>query len=290
MNRSLVIAAILTAGILVGCAKGGGSVSSQPTTMISGNAASDSTQLVREDLGGGVVEEPTESDRAVVRNAKLEILVDNVEKAEKEVNREIRNLRGYLDNVSSTDLSSSGATLTITARIPVSKFEAGIERFEALGARISKTVSSQDITDQLIDLDARLKTLGAHEQTIRAMLQGQKDMNQVISLRDKLMELRQQIETIAAQRKAQGDAAAMSTISVVLHQRAQIAAAGPDPNWFAESKANASTSAMGVFQSVVSIGLWITFMGPFWLPVAIVAWLLWRSRRRTQGAPSSTMA
>ena len=208
--------------------------------------------------------------RQIVRHADLDIRVENVEKSEKAVNKAVSLVGGYTENASSSDLASNHPQLNITVRVPVATFESTIERFEALGVRRSKTVSSEDVTGRIVDLDAQLKTLTAQEEVYRGMLKSHAKLSELLELQERLGQVRTQIEELSSQRKSQGELAALSTIAVTLEQNAIPSHPDSDPNWMTQSWAEATTGAAGTVRSIAGVVLWMAAYAVIWLPVLLI--------------------
>ncbi|CAN5469680.1 DUF4349 domain-containing protein [soil metagenome] len=217
------------------------------------------------------------SNRKVIRTATISVRVDDIEKAEKVVNQSVNKVGGFVDNATSSDLASDNPKMDIRVRIPVAQFDNIISGFEKLGVRLGKSISSQDVTEQVVDMDARLKSMVAEEDSIRAMLKNAHDMNSVIALQDKLVEIRSAIESLAGQRKSLASQAAFSTITLTLQQSATINAAPKDPNWLTQAWGESTGSLGGVARGLAVLFVWLATFSPIWLPIL---WLVIRARRR----------
>jgi len=219
---------------------------------------------------------PAIQQRMVIRRAEVALRVDSVEKAEKSVGRIVGDLGGYVDSATSTDLASAKPQLSMTLRVPVEGFDVALEQFEKLGVRLSKSVASEDVTGQVVDLDARLKTLRAQEETYRGILRGQRELSSVIELQDKLTAVRGEIESMAAQRKALAGLASLSTVTVKLEQNAVAHSVPQDPNWLAQIWGESTTSLMGAVRVLASLLVWIVVFSPLWVPFV---WIVRRALR-----------
>lgn len=222
------------------------------------------------------------ANRWVVRTATLQVRVQNIDEAEKKVNAVVAQLEGILESASSNDLTSADASMRLRIKIPVQSFDEAIAKLESFGTRMAKTVSMQDITDPVIDLDARLKSLRASEESTRRLLASNKSPENVYAYRNELANVRSQIESLQAQLNAHEQEAAYSTLDLTLTQGAVAGAAG-DPNWLAQAYGNASSSATGALQAVATVFLWLLFFSPFYVPVAAAAWFGYRAYRRRNG-------
>lgn len=205
-----------------------------------------------------------DSNRLQVRSATLRLRVDSIDTAEKKVDAAIKSADGYLATVSSDDLASPNATLKIEAKVPVAHLDDTIAKVEGFGTRLSKTVSMQDVTDDVAATDAAIKVLKIEEQGAHGV-----GLNNV--------EARLIAEQAA--RDAQLKRASFATFDLALEQGAMPGNLH-DPNWLAQAYGSASTSAGEAFRVFATGMLWLMFFSPFYVPVIIAAWLIRRGQKR----------
>lgn len=221
------------------------------------------------------------ANRWVVRSAALQVRVQNIDQAEKKVNAVVQDEKGILESASSNDLTSPDASMKMRLKIPVDKFDETIAKLESFGTRMAKTVSMQDITDPVIDLAARLKSLRASEESTRRLLAANTSPQNVYGYQNELANVRSQIESLQAQLDAHEQEATYSTLDLTLTQGA-VPGAARDPNWLAQAYGSASSSATGALQAVATVFLWLLFFSPFYIPVLAAGWFGYRfyNRRR----------
>lgn len=214
--------------------------------------------------------------RAVVRNAALTVRVKNVEQAERKAGQYVTGFGGYVEGSESNDLSSDQAEITMTVRVPVRSFDEAIVDFEGLGTRISKKISGEDVTGKILDYDARLKTMRAQEDVYRGLLKQSRNLESVVEMQQKLMELREQIESTAAQLKGLGELSALSTIELKLSQSMDAVVSRPvDVGWAQESWAQAKGAGFAFYRAVVVVIMWLVMFCPVWLGgLLLVRWVV----------------
>ena len=222
--------------------------------------------------------------RAVVRKGSLTVRVPEVEKAEKEVNRYASANGGFVSQSESSDLSTSSPTISMTVRVPVRLFESSIETFESMGTRLEKKTNGEDVTAKIVDYDARLKTMLAQEDSFRNMLRKTERSTEALDLQTRLMKLREDIESMQAQRKVLADTAALSTIDLTLVGEAKPAAALEDKGWFAESWNTATGLFSGLSRTIGSFVVFLVVFSPFWGSFAAFVWWLVRREKAKQKA------
>ena len=290
---------LASALVVGGCSSGNMTDSASSPTVTSSGAAPASpptfsgARMAAKAIGasnqtGGLhqaaISEPQTSvlaQRQVIRHADLDIRVSNVEKSEKEVANIVTAVGGYTEKASSSDLASTHPVLTLALRVPVGSFEATISKFEILGVRLSKTISSDDVTGQLVDMDARLRTLRAQEDVYRDMLKNRTQLEDVFNIQSQLRDVRTQIETISGERKSQAGLASLSTINLTLEQNAVVGTVPADPNWFAMTLTEASSGAGSAFRLITIALVWAIAFCPFWIPIVLIL----RKLRKTPRTP-----
>ncbi|MEZ0325837.1 MAG: DUF4349 domain-containing protein [Fimbriimonas sp.] len=217
-------------------------------------------------------------NRLVIRHADLTLRVDNLEKVEKNVQKLVRGFGGYVDNASSTDLDSDHPTLTVSMRVPSQSFDEAMSQIEALGIRTGKSIKSEDVTEQVVDMDARIKSMLVQEETYRALLKAARRLDDVISLQQQLTDVRGQIESIQGQRKSLASQASLSSISLTLTQSAIAHQAPKDPNWLAQTWGESTTQMGSLLRGVAAFAIWFAVFCPLWVP------LLWLAVRAFKAA------
>ncbi|MFN8138971.1 MAG: DUF4349 domain-containing protein [Fimbriimonadales bacterium] len=213
---------------------------------------------------------PVEAVRAVVRSASLKVRVESVEKAQKQIGTMVMGWGGFVEN-SQQDLNDANSGANMTLRIPSEHFNEAMEQISGLGLRISQTVHTDDITDSIVDMQARLRTMKAQEEAYRNLLRQRRSRGEVEEYIQKLSSLRAQIEQLSGQLRGEQVRAALPIINLSLEQSSSLAAATTgDPGWLNESWGTAY-SAMGViYRGVASLAIWALLAAPLWLPVLLV--------------------
>ena len=208
---------------------------------------------------------PATMFRQIVRSADLDVRVESVEKAERDVNRIVEQSGGFTETTSSTDLATH-PVMKMVLRVPSPTFVDVVGKFEALGVRLAKSVETKDVTNQLAELESHLQALRAKEAIYRDMQQKRKPGENRYEIENQLSAVRNDIQTTLSQKKAQGGVAALSTISLTLEQGALAGSSGNDPKWLAESFGEATSAVSVVFKGVVTLAMWVGVFSPFWLP------------------------
>jgi len=224
--------------------------------------------------------------RDVVRTAELRVEVETGTFAERlrTVSNLARSLGGFVESSATSSFAAGEASGEVTIRVPVDRYDEAMDRLAELGELSSVVEDGEDVTDQLVDLDARLRALRAEEAALNGLLARAANVEEILSVRATAIGIRQQIEQLAARQASLADRAALSTIRVVLHEGSTeaIGSRGGGDDW---GLADAVRTAIDAAERVVGaaiVGLGV--LAPV-LPLVAAGWWLSRRNRRPLAAP-----
>ncbi len=147
--------------------------------------------------------------------ASVSLEVEAVQGAVVSVRNIAESLGGFVDQLSSSGGGESQQA-TITIRVPQVQFLNAIESIEALGQVVSSSVSSEDVSEQFIDLEARLKSSLRQEQSLLSLLERAETLNDLLTLERELSRVRSDIERIQGQLSFLERRVELATITVSL--------------------------------------------------------------------------
>ncbi len=286
MNSLKTLGALVAIGLLSGC-----SASEEAMSDSVGSAAEAPSyssmeadmSVARSSQDGRAAESAMSvllKNRHVIRTADVEVKVEDAEKAEQTAQQIISAADGFVANSSTTGLGGSDPSVTMTIRVPVAEFEDSLNKLASLGVLQNKSLSSDDVTGQIVDLDARLKTLRAKEEAYVGMLKKVSSTADVVTMQDTISNVRTEIEQIMGQRQQLSAQAKFSTINLTLSQKTSLVPPVKDQDWTNAAWADASSSFGEILRGFGTVGIWILTFAPVWLPlVALFIGGIWWLRK-----------
>lgn len=223
---------------------------------------------------------PAIQTRDVIRTATLTLKVQSAKRAENEVTSLVYSMGGYIGNSESSDPAERNPRVTMIVRVPDKRFDDAMAAFEKLGERVARSISNDDVTAQLVDIEARLKNLRAQEEQYRIILRQARRVGEVIEVQQYISSIRGEIESIDAQRKTLANLVALSTITLTLEQRPSGETSAAAGGWANDAWANAVRALSGVVQALATALIWIFVYSPLWLPIAFFGWVVARKSAR----------
>ncbi len=226
----------------------------------------------------------------LIRTAAISLEVVDVERALKTAtaltDEQLGDVIGLNDDTPTSENATHTATMEI--RVPQYRFEQMLDALGALGKVRSKSVSAQDVSDQIVDAQARLRNLRRTETDILNIMDRSGNIEQVLNVTQQLGGVREQIERLDAQIQGMQYQVAYSTINITFASPVVVTA----PTGFAVL-AGAWKNALGSLRDftvgLLSLGLWLVAFSPYLIVLGLLtAFVLHRIRSQSVGAGGTT--
>jgi len=155
------------------------------------------------------------SDRMIIYSGYVTLETNDID----EVIMKIRNLAerygGYVAS-SNRYIYDEEVRAEIVIRVPKDKFHTAIQEIEGYGKVLNEGVNSEDITQQYIDLKARLSNLQRQEKRLLEILEAAKNVEEILAIEKELERVRGEIEALQGQINYLERSVEMSVISISL--------------------------------------------------------------------------
>jgi uncharacterized coiled-coil protein SlyX len=204
-NLSLLVLA-LTAG----CSAA--PLDSTATSVPASAAPESSTVLAGEDAG--------EVNRQIIYQATLVLHVEDFAAAEREVAALVKATGGYIAQF--RDERPYGAVRGghWTVRVPVPEFERFVEETSKLGVAERRDLTSQDVTEEHVDLTARLKNKQQLEARLLELVAKRGDeIKDILALEAELSRVREEIERMQGRLRYLADRVKLTTVEITAYER-----------------------------------------------------------------------
>jgi hypothetical protein len=240
MQLTMMISLALALAALVGC----GGVGSSPEHMTSANSSAQVQPAVSEAQGGSSRQAAMQNvslqqagdsqsapavavERKVIRNATLALEVEEPSKVMQRIASVAETRGGFVVNTESRQQSGSSKDrsyeiITLEMRIPAAQFDAALGDIRASGRVTSEKLSGKDVTEEYIDLEARLRTQKALESQLLEIMKGAHNVADAISVERELTNVRTEIERVEGRRRFLDNQSSLSTFSVTLQPPAPL--------------------------------------------------------------------
>lgn len=221
--------------------------------------------------------EPTVQGLHIIKTGNMNLRVNELEKAKQDVLEIVKNHNGFTSAGNYHDYGYQ-KTQSLTIRVPSPKFESLMEVLSKLGYVENQSQNAQDVSEEFVDLEARLKTKREVEKRYVALLAEAKNIKDILEVEEKLRLIREEIEAKEGRLRYLKDRISLSTINLNLTQQLDNYSKPPKPSFFSSLTDNMEEGWNDFLSFVVVImRLWV-----FWLVLVgiIFGIVRWRKSRK----------
>ncbi len=285
--RSVAIGSILFTGSMVLNSCGEAQVTSKSAEIAQApNAVPD--QLDR--LAGGALDASKSAPNNVpqtpqlVKTAELSLRLESIDKAMVQLRQIVRSKQGDIYDFQDDRLPESGRNhqATLRLKVPNTALDNTLAEIAKLGRLESQGIKSEDVSQQLVDTDARLKNLRQQEDLTRKIMDRSGSVKDILAVSKELTVIRDQIERLDATVKNLRQQVAYSTINLTLEESQSTLPIGDAFGTQVQETWKNSTHAAGSLATNLALGLlWLVPFSPF---IAIGGGGAYYFQRRRKGA------
>lgn len=236
-------------------------------------------------------------ERKVIQNAEMIIETDTPEEGQRKIAAITNKYSGFVvisESKQNEAMSHNVAStfVNIVVRVPVRQFEAAKAEIRGVGGRIlHEKTSGQDVTEEYIDLEARIRTKRALETQFLEIMKQARKISDALEVQTQLAEVRTEIERLEGRRRFLENQSALSTINITLHTPTPVVAAATRgflydlKTAFGEGVAVGTDIFLGIIRFViVMIPVTLFILAPGWF---VFKWVRRRIPAQAKAAVAS---
>ncbi len=237
----------------------------------------------------------TDASPMIARNAELKIEVKNLNEAREGMDKTLALHKGYAARLSASAEGDSARTLAASLRVPVDHLDRCMAELKKLGRVTEESQSGEEVTQQHMDLVARLKNARTTETRLNQVIQQRADkVKDILDVEKESARVRGEIEQMEAEQKNLEHRVDFATIDLKLAEEYKARLSSPAPSVGTQLRNATVNGFRSAFESLVALVLFLAEIGPTLLIWALLlcfpAWLLWRRYRRAQSLGTSLSA
>ncbi len=287
----LLLMAVLSTGVLPGCSSSAVKMAERSSMSVSavkpGDAAKPmaapaQAQAKKDNISN--FPEVARSLPQLIKKAELSLVVTSIDETMKSVTNIVQqqqgDLLGYQDSKYRDNANRYRASLQI--RVPQDKLDNTLNALVKLGTVQNRSLVAEDVTDQLVDNDARLRNLRKAEDITLKMMERSGSVADILKVSQELSRIREQIERLDAQQKSLKNQVAYSTINLTLETAIPASPIPNQPVWLRiqETWGKATSSITELSLSLLEFSIWLFVFSPFLIIIAGSIYLYKRSKNQ----------
>ncbi len=225
----------------------------------------------------------------LAKTAEIALVVKSIDNSLREVSQIVKQQQGDvlgLQNDKPEKGSRQMASMQI--RVPQNKLETTLDALAKLGTVQRRNLSAEDVTTQLVDVQARLRNLRQTESSLLQIMKRSGSVGDVLKVSQELSKVRESIEQIDAQLKSLTNRVTYSTITLQLEAAVSTTTPQQPLGLQVEDTWNNATQSVGEFTtSLLRLGIWLIAYSPYLLVLAAVTLFGYTRLKKPRSQPTT---
>jgi hypothetical protein len=234
---------------------------------------------VTRDSSGRLYDEAiaAEIDQKIIKTGSLDLIVDKAEQSLADIDTITTEKGGYVETSTLQEHEDGTKSGYVTIRIPADQFDITMAVVKELAQVVEReTSSAEDVTEQYIDLAARLKNAQAQETRYVEILDRANTVEEILQIESALGTIRGYIESLQGQLQYLDSLTGFSTITISLSEEPVITIGGKEFRPGTNVK-EALQAVVAIAQALVVAVIWIVIVGVgVGVPIVLIGWLGWK--------------
>ena len=227
-------------------------------------------------------------ERKIIYTANLRLEVKEYQQAVDEIESQVADFNGYIVDSSTYGSSDESSTSGhITARIPQERFQEFIQLVEeGAGKLLESNVSGQDVTEEYVDLESRLKSKRVVEERLLSFMEKAEKTEDLLTISSDLAKVQEEIEQVTGRMNYLRNKADLATVQIDIEENnVNITGMSEDDLNTWEKTKQQFLKSINTILAVLS-GFFVFIAGnlPILIPlgvIALVVWLVVKRKRST---------
>jgi hypothetical protein len=225
----------------------------------------------------------------IIRTAQITLTTTDFAKARTVLEDILKRHGGHVGNLTVGSPADAGQTLQATLRVPSSQLDSTLAEVRKLGRVESEQQGGEEVTQQVVDLDARLANARNTEERLADILRRNTGkITDVLAVEREMDRVRGEIERMQAERKGLGDRIDFATLEVRVNEEYKAHLQVTAPSAFGRMRNAAVAGYRNVADSLTEFAMFVLAYGPGFLVWGALLFLpvryAWRRMRKAERA------
>ncbi len=223
----------------------------------------------------------------VVRTAELALIAPDFEPARKNLEETVKRHHGYFGNMTVGGAADSGRLLDAVLRLPADQLDSALGELKKMGRVESESQKGDEVTQQYVDLQARLTNARNTEQRLTDLLrQRTGKLSDVLEVEEQIDAVRERIEQMDAEKKTLANQVSFATVTLKIREdyKARVQMVPPS------TSSRIRNAAVEGYESMVNGLISIVMFLASWIPTLLLWSIIlffpvrgiWRKIRRAR--------
>lgn len=224
-------------------------------------------------------------NRMVIQNSYMSLLVKDVIDIRKKIIEYSTSVGGYMVNAETSN-PQDAPSATVTVRVPSAELDRSLETFRSWGIKVvSENIQGTDVTDQYVDIDARIATLEKTKATMEALLSRAEQIADLTNITREVINIQSQIDALTGSQKSLAENAKLAKVTLFLSTDEIALPYAPSETFRPDVIFKlAVRSFITHLRQVGTLVIWVAVYAVIWVPVLAIAYFI-NKRFNTKRTP-----
>ena len=243
-----------------------------------------STQDSDEETIKVVLAADIQPDRYLIKNATLTVEAQDVRRVASKVIAGATEIKGYVSGLHETVDALGTRSVTFSVRVPSTQFDTFLRSFESQGKVLDREVTAEDVTEEFIDTQSKVRNLRSTEARLLSHLSKTGRLSDTLLIEKEINRVREEMDRLTGRLKFLAHRVSYSTFNITVRETPHAQAITPAETFSAGKVVSDSARSLVTFsQQILTMGIWLLMWSVVWLPpLLILGYVKWRKR----GVPS----
>lgn len=210
---------------------------------------------------------PTITEKKIIRNGSMSVKANDLQASKKRIDATLKKLGAYYQDERFSN-EDSREEYFLKIRIPSNQFENLIHSIDQGNDEIvSKQLNAEDVTEEFVDLEARLLQKREYLERYKSILRAAKNVKEMMQVEENIRNLQEEIESKEGRLRFLKDQVSYSTLDLTLFHPKEYVFRNDEENSFSE---RAKAAFSGGWHGVVELCLGLFTVWPFLLFLFLV--------------------
>ncbi len=230
-------------------------------------------------------EDVKQQERMVIFQGEMTIEVENFHKAVDSIKNEAEKLGGYIVESSYHEVNRDSLNGTIIIRVPQPYFHSFLDHVASTNGKVlHQSTTGNDITEEFVDLDSRLKSKRVVEERLLGFMEQAETTESLLKISNDLAKVQEEIEQIVGRMNYLENQVALSTLTFYIEERNVELTSFQEKdalNTWGQSKQMFIQTINMILQGCSKLIVLFVGLSPILIPISGVgAWLIWLRKQR----------
>ncbi len=157
--------------------------------------------------------------RKIIYTANVDLRVENFSEVPTRIVELVKRHEAFVANSELTGITGTSRRGSWTIRVPVAQFEAFLDAAKGLGELVSAGVQSQDVSEEYVDVEARIRNKTKEEERLIKLLEERPgELKDVLAIERELSRVREETERMQGRMRVLTDQTTLTTVQLVVQE------------------------------------------------------------------------